>query len=98
MTMSDHLRCANRNASNIDQKGKLERGWTSIMSDLSVGIPMSLEQLNMIHEVFSENSDPSMKDMLIESVQQLITEINKLKKKIQMFEKDFLIPEAMLSN
>jgi hypothetical protein len=86
MTMSDHLRCAERNKSNFHQKGNLERSWTSIKSDLSVGIPLSLEHLNMIHEIFNKNPTPAKKNMLIESVDKLKREIAELGKKIQQFE------------
>jgi hypothetical protein len=90
MTMSDYLRCDDRNESNFYQKGNLERSWTSIKSDLSVGIPLSLEHLNMIHDIFNKNPTPAKKNMLIESVDKLKREIAELGKKIQQFKTELL--------
>ncbi len=86
MTMSDYLRCADRNESNFNQKGNLERSWTSIKSDLSVGIPLSLEHFNMIHKIFSRNPTPAKKKVLFESIDQLIREVVQLEEKVQKFQ------------
>jgi hypothetical protein len=91
MTMSDYLRCADRNESNFYQKGNLERSWSSIKSDLSVGIPLSLEHLNMIHEIFNKNPTPAKKNMLIEIVDKLVREVVQLEEKVCKFKIELLV-------
>jgi hypothetical protein len=71
------------------QLDSLERMWISIRSTLTVGLPMKLEQLQLIHRQLEKKRSSSLNQMFLKSANRLFTEILDVKDKIEKLDLKF---------
>ncbi len=67
----------------------LEREWISIRSSLTVGLPMKLDQFQLIHQQLKQGQRSSLDNILSESAEQLFTEIVEVQDKIRKYDSKF---------
>ena len=67
----------------------LKAEWISIRSSLTLGLPMKLEQLQLIHQQIEKRQTTSLNQMFLESANRLFTEIIDLEDKIRKFDSKF---------
>jgi hypothetical protein len=63
----------------------LEREWISLRSLLTVGLPMKLEQLQLIHQQLDQRKSSSLNQTYLECANLLFTEISDVEDKIRKF-------------
>jgi hypothetical protein len=67
----------------------LEREWISLLSSLTAGLSMKLEQLQLIHRQLEKRQTTSLTQLFQESAKRLFTEILDVKDKIEKLDLKF---------
>jgi hypothetical protein len=67
----------------------LKAEWISLRSSLMVGLSMKLEQFQLIRQQLGKKRSSHLKEMFLESANQLLAEILDVNKKIKKFDSKF---------
>ena len=67
----------------------LKAEWISLRSLLTVGLPMKLEQLQLIHQQLDQRKSSSLNQTYLECANLLFTEISDVEDKIRKFDSKF---------